>query len=98
MNIAPRSLMNKTAPALREGDRMKQPEFHRLYETYPDDVKIELIGGTVYMTSPLSLPHARYYEELGFVMGSYRRATPGTELLPDATVILDEENEPRPDL
>ena len=37
---------------LFNGDRMKQPEFHRRYEQYPDDVKFELIGGIVYMASP----------------------------------------------
>ena len=45
---------------LCNGDRMKQPEFHRRYETYPKDVKFELIGGIVYMASPLRMPHGRY--------------------------------------
>ncbi len=26
-------------PLLANGDHMKQPEFHRRYEAYPDDVK-----------------------------------------------------------
>jgi Uma2 family endonuclease len=85
-------------PLLVNGDRMKQPEFHRRYEQYPDHVKIELINGIVYMASPLSRLHSLYHEELGFVLGLYRRATPGIELCPDATTILGEESEPRPDL
>lgn len=36
------------APALlASGDRMSQPEFHRRYEQYPDDVRFELINGIV---------------------------------------------------
>jgi Uma2 family endonuclease len=85
-------------PLLANGDRMKQPEFHRRYEQCPEGVKYELVGGIVYMASPLRVPHAFYAEELGFLLGLYRRATPGVELAPDATTILGEESEPQPDL
>ena len=77
---------------------MTQAEFHRRYETYPEDVKIELVGGIVYMASPLRLTHSRYDGEIGFVYELYRRATPGTEVLHNATAILGEESEPQPDL
>jgi Uma2 family endonuclease len=83
---------------LCNGDRMKQPEFHRRYEAYPEDMKFELVGGIVYMASPLGLPHSDYDEEVGFLLGLYRRATPGTQVLHGASTILDEENEPQPDL
>src|SRR5205823_496321 len=56
------------------------------------------IGGVVYMTSPLRRPHGLYHVELTMYLGSYRRATPGTDLLSDATAILGEDSEPRPDL
>src|SRR3954471_692574 len=85
-------------PPLMNGDRMKQPEFHRRYLGYPGDEKFELVGGIVYMASPLRQPHAAYHEEVGYALGTYRRGTPGVELLPDATTILGEESEPRPDL
>jgi Uma2 family endonuclease len=61
-------------------------------------MKFELIGGIVYMVSPLRRPHARYDEELSFALGLYRRATPGVELLPNATTILGRLSEPQPDL
>jgi Uma2 family endonuclease len=77
---------------------MTQAEFHRRYETYPEDVKFELIGGVVYMASPLRLKHSGYTGDLGFVLGLYRRATPGVEDLYNATTILGEECEPQPDL
>jgi Putative restriction endonuclease len=83
---------------LCNGDRMKQPEFHRRYKAYPKQEKFELIGGIVYVASPLRRPHAMYEEELSFPLGLYRRATPGVELLPNATTILSEDNEPQPDL
>ena len=56
-------------PTLHNGDRLTQPEFHRRYEAYPEDAKFELIGGTVYMGSPLGETHSDYEDELGFVFG-----------------------------
>jgi Uma2 family endonuclease len=77
---------------------MNQPEFHRRYQAYPDDVKFELIGGIVYMASPLRYPHGSYSQELSLVFGLYRVATPGVEAADNATVILGEESEPQPDI
>ncbi len=85
-------------PPLHNGDRLTQAEFHRRYEQYPEDVKFELIGGIVYMASPLRLNHSDYDDELGFAFGLYRRATPGVQALHGATAILGEESEPQPDL
>jgi Uma2 family endonuclease len=85
-------------PPLYNGDRMKQPEFHRRYEAYPEDVKFELIGGIVYMASPLRRRHAKRHVQLTFALGVYEQATPGIELLDNATAILGEESEPQPDL
>jgi Uma2 family endonuclease len=83
---------------LVNGDRMKQPEFHRRYRECPADEKWELVGGIAYMASPLSLTHSDYDEEVGFALGLYRRATPGVQVLRNATTILGEESEPQPDL
>src|SRR5438445_5965871 len=85
-------------PRLRHGDRLKQPEFHRRYLQYPDHVKIELIGGTVYVASPQRRTHSRYQPLLSGVVGIYEYETPGLELLVNATTILGEESEPQPDL
>src|SRR5437763_10747123 len=85
-------------PRLHNGDRLKQPEFHRRYGACPGPEKFELIGGTVYMASPARRPHSRYQEELGYAFGTYRRVTPGVETLPEVTNILGEESEPQPDL
>lgn len=85
-------------PLLVNGDRLTQPEFHRRYQRCDEDQKWELVGGIVYMASPLRRTHSNYDEEIGFALGLYRRATPGVEALHNATTILDEENEPQPDL
>ena len=95
--IPPPSSGNGT-PLLCNGDRMKQPEFHKRYEAYPDDVKFELVGGVVYMASPLRMPHGRYQPFLSFVLMLYQGGTPGVEVADNATVILGEESEPQPDL
>jgi hypothetical protein len=89
----------KDVELLVNGERMKQPEFHRRYEKYDEDEKWELIGGIVYhMASPLSLTHSDYDGEVGFLLETYRRATPGLQVLHNATAILDEDSEPQPDL
>jgi Putative restriction endonuclease len=85
-------------PLLSNGDRLKQPEFHRRYEAYPDDAKFELIGGIVYMSSPLRRRHSLYDGEMGRLLEAYHEATPGVEVLHNATTILGEESEPQPDL
>src|SRR5437870_8562236 len=85
-------------PPLANGDRMKQPELHRRYEAYPEDVKFELIGGIVYMSSPLRRRHGLYQPKLSLVLAHYEATTPGLELLDNATTILGEESEPQPDL
>lgn len=86
-------------PPLVNGERMKQPEFHRRYVACNENDKWELIGGIVYdMASPLSLTHSDFDDEIGYVLSTYRRATPGVQALHAATTILDEESEPQPDL
>src|SRR5579859_658476 len=85
-------------PLLENGDRMTQPEFHRRYESYPEDAKVELVEGVVYMASPLRRAHAKYHVQLAKLFGLYEDKTSGVELLDNATTILGEESEPQPDL
>jgi hypothetical protein len=85
-------------PLLVNGDRMKQAEFHRRYLAYPDDTKFELIGGIVYMTSPLRWRHGNYSQQVSLVFGLYEAATAGVEGGDNATIILGEESEPQPDI
>jgi Uma2 family endonuclease len=87
-----------TVPALHNGDRLTQREFHRRYEACPKHIRFELIGGIVFMASPMRRKHSQYDDELGYVLGYYRRATQGVEAIHGATTILGEESEPQPDL
>ncbi len=83
---------------LANGDRMQQEEFHRKYEAYPENTKFELIAGTVYMASPLRQPHGSHHFLLNWLLGTYTAETPGVEGLDNATILLDDDNEPQPDL
>jgi Uma2 family endonuclease len=86
-------------PLLRDGDRLTQAEFHRRYEAYPDTrVKFELIGGFVHMASPMRRRHGTFHTDLSAVFWFYHLNTPGLEVADNTTAILNEENEPQPDL
>ena len=84
-------------PPLRAGERLTQPEFHRRYEAHPDETKFELIGGVVYVASPLYNPHGSMDSVVNFVLKYYAGATPGTQTMINATNVLGPESEPQPD-
>jgi Uma2 family endonuclease len=85
-------------PELHNGDRMTQAEFHRIYEQMPEDFRAELIGGIVYVASPLQIPHGNYHLPLSTLFFVYQSNTPGVEASDNTTVILGEYGEPQPDL
>ena len=85
-------------PPLKHGDQLTRDEFERRYEAMPHLKKAELIGGIVYMGSPVrtdihSGPHARIMTWLGV----YWAATPCIQCADNATVHLDSDNEAQPD-
>ncbi len=83
---------------LNTGDRMSREEFHQAYEKTPEGFKAELIGGIVYVASPLKHNHSREHVSLAGLLFAYESATPGVEAGDNATVLLGEESEPQPDL
>jgi Uma2 family endonuclease len=83
---------------LYSGDRMSREEFHRIYETAPEDFKAELIGGTVYVASPLKLAHGEPHLLLGVALVAYVSRTPGVQASDNTSVVLGENAEPQPDL
>lgn len=85
-------------PELHNGDRMSREEFHRIYEQMPEDFKAELIGGIVFVSSPLGRLHGIAHPPLTTVLFAYEGYTPGVEVGDNATVILDPDGEPQPDL
>jgi len=61
--------------------------------------KAELIEGIVYMPSPLRAnQHGNPHLHLATWLGTYEAQTPGVKTFDNATVRLDFDNEPQPDL
>jgi len=86
-------------PPLENGERLTRPEFERRYEAMPHLKKAELIEGVVYMPSPVRHEgHGRQHYELSGWLMVYSASTPGVEGSDNATVRLDLDNEPQPDL
>jgi Uma2 family endonuclease len=85
-------------PELHSGDVMSREEFHRIYEQMPENFKAELIGGVVYVASPMKRAHGTSHIPLLAVMFAYQSATPGVECADNTTVILAEDAEPQPDI
>lgn len=86
-------------PKLEAGDRLSREEFERRYQHMPQVKKAELIEGIVYMPSPLRAQnHGKPHSDLGTWLGVYASETPTVACLVNATVRLDLDNEPQPDL
>jgi Uma2 family endonuclease len=86
-------------PLLEPGDRLSRAEFERRYGRMPNLKKAELIEGTVFMPSPVRIRrHAHPHIQLSTWLGTYVSETPGLEYGDNATVRLDLDNEPQPDL
>jgi Uma2 family endonuclease len=84
---------------LEPGDRLARPEFERRYEAMPYLKKAELIEGAVYVPSPVRHEgHGRQHSALNCWLAVYGASTPGVEVSDNATVRLDLDNEPQPDL
>jgi Uma2 family endonuclease len=86
-------------PPLESGDRLTRPEFERRYQAMPNTKKAELIEGVVYVASPLRFrSHGQPHGNLIGWLWTYKVSTPGVELGDNATVLLDLDNEPQPDV
>jgi Uma2 family endonuclease len=85
-------------PPLENGDHLDQETFHERYEAMPEDVRAELIGGIVYMASPVGSDHSKEHIPLSTWAGLYEAATLGVEALSTPTVILADDCEPQPDV
>lgn len=90
--------MLKPAPVLHSGDHMSREEFHRIYEQMPEGFKAELIGGIVYVASPMRLPHGKWHVAMATLLGHYEGHTPGVEAGDNTTLVLGDQSEPQPDL
>ena len=93
-----KSPMEEPIPELEAGDHLTRREFHRRYEAMPHLKKAELIEGVVYMSSPVRRKHGKYSAQMTLWLATFSIATPGTEVADNTTTILDEDNEPQPDV
>jgi Uma2 family endonuclease len=82
---------------LEAGDHLDQVTFHARYEAMAPDFRAELIGGVVFVPSPLRSEHGVSHALVMGWLTNYWCATPGTQVRDNATAILGEESEPQPD-
>jgi Uma2 family endonuclease len=87
----------KPLPPLVAGERLDQPTFHERYEAMPPETRAELVGGVVYMPSPVSDDHGEPDSNVSGWLFYYKLFTPGVRSPKDTTVKLDPKGEPQPD-
>jgi Uma2 family endonuclease len=97
MSTAERARPPKVLPPLVAGEHLDQPTFHERYEAMPEGTWAELVGGVVYMPSPLRSEHGDYDGVATYWTEHYRRFTKGLRGGRNCTVILDESGECQPD-
>lgn len=86
-------------PPLENGDQLTRAEFERRYHAMPGVKKAELIEGRVYMPAPVRFKnHGEPDNQISIWIGLYRALTPGVSAANNATVRLDEVNEPKLDV
>jgi Putative restriction endonuclease len=89
----------QTIPPLENGDRLSLAEFKRRYEVMPEGCKAELIEGIVYMAAALRFKsHGRSHGRMMTWLGIYEYETIGVEIADNASVYLDSDNGPQPDI
>jgi len=89
--------VEQQVPPLAAGDKLTREEFLRRWEAHPEIKNAELIGGIVYMSSPVSVEHGDMDGDLGGWLAVYKAATPGTASGRNTTSFLLGDT-PQPDL
>jgi len=84
-------------PPLVAGDKLTRAEFLRRWEAHPEIKNAELIGGIVYMSSPVSAEHGDMDGDVGGWLFTYRMATPCTACGHNTTSFLLDDT-PQPDI
>jgi hypothetical protein len=91
------TLIQEEGPPLTPGDKLTREEFLRRWELHPEIKRAELIGGIVYMPSPVSVPHGDMDSDVGGWLWMYKAATPGTASGHNTTSFLLDDS-PQPDV
>ena len=84
-------------PPLKNGEHLDQPTFHARYEAMPPSTRAELVGGVVYMPSPMSTDHGDESRNVAGWLFHYQRKTIGVKGGDGATAKLFKLSEPQPD-
>ncbi len=95
-NAMTTAIEQQVAP-LSAGDKLTRDEFIRRWEAHPQIKLAELIGGIVYMPSPVSTEHGDMDSDVGGWLSVYKAATPGTASGRNSTAFLLDDS-PQPDL
>ena len=89
------SIAEETVRPLSTGDKLSREEFLRLWHAHPEIKRAELIGGMVFMPSPLSVTHGDKDFQVAGWMLHYNAHTPGTAGGTNTTTfILDDSPQP----
>ena len=85
---------------LENGDVMSREEFHQRYSECEGLERVELIEGVVYMPSPVRLvQHQRPAKLMLVWLDRYQELHDGlVEAIHDSSVLMDDQNEPIPDV
>jgi len=86
-------------PALESGDVLDADEYWRRYCATPEKLKAERINRKVYIMSPLrAVHHGNPHAILCHWLGSYAMNAPGLIVSDNATIRMNADNDPQPDL
>ncbi|MBI1831754.1 MAG: Uma2 family endonuclease [Planctomycetes bacterium] len=85
------------APPLQAGDRLTRDRFLSIWEQHPEIKFAELIGGVVYMPSPLTRQHGTTDNRAAGWLWVYHAHTPGTEAGSNTTTLMEDDEAPQPD-
>ncbi|HEV7223809.1 MAG TPA: Uma2 family endonuclease [Pirellulales bacterium] len=89
--------IDQRVPPLAAGDKLTREQFLRRWEGHSEIKNAELIGGIVYMASPVSIQHGEMDGRVGAWLGVYEAATPGTSHVHNSTLFLQDDI-PQPDI
>ena len=84
-------------PPLVAGDKLTSREFLLRWQAHPEIKLAELIGGLVFMPSPVTVDHGQADGRVGTWLGVYQAATAGTAFGHNTTSFLLDDA-PQPDL
>lgn len=90
-------VVEERVPPLLAGDKLTREQFLRRWEADPSVKLAELIGGIVYMPSPVWVEHGGMDGDVGGWLSVYKAATPGTASERNTTSFMLDDT-PQPDL